>query len=201
MHVNECLHPFSAKKSELGIDGFGVSVTTMEEVFLRVRDGTAESIEHRYVLNNVLSLLLWLLSHCLIQWFWHLALLISDSVSDFRLHHTKTLVHQPSYFHSQHTTPASSSQHVESTLATSKKQIEQCLNRTLEHQKCIHVLVEVGLKLANPCIYQAPIQIVTLALFSGLSNSMPCWQRDSTQLCGCGQSPYSSCWYPSAQSW
>jgi len=58
MHVNECLHPSSAKKTELGIDGFGLSVTTMEEVFLRVRDGTAESIEHRYVLNNVLSLLL-----------------------------------------------------------------------------------------------------------------------------------------------
>ena len=73
MYINECessLHPFSAKKDELGIAGFGVSVTTMEEVFLRVRDGTAESIEHRYVHTACYCLLI-----CILL-FWHLALVV-----------------------------------------------------------------------------------------------------------------------------
>ena len=37
----------SARKSELGIAGFGISVTTMEEVFIKVGEGTDESLERR----------------------------------------------------------------------------------------------------------------------------------------------------------
>ena len=37
----------SARKSDLGIAGFGISVTTMEEVFMKVGEGTDESLERR----------------------------------------------------------------------------------------------------------------------------------------------------------
>ena len=38
-----------ARKSDLGISGFGISVTTMEEVFIKVGEGTDESLERRYI--------------------------------------------------------------------------------------------------------------------------------------------------------
>ena len=38
----------SAHKAEYGISGFGVSVTTMEEVFIKVGEG-ANTMEARYV--------------------------------------------------------------------------------------------------------------------------------------------------------
>ena len=37
----------AANKSDLGIAGFGISVTTMEEVFLKVKEESDESIESR----------------------------------------------------------------------------------------------------------------------------------------------------------
>ena len=37
----------SARKAELGISSFGVSVTTMEEVFMKVREGTEKTLESR----------------------------------------------------------------------------------------------------------------------------------------------------------
>ena len=43
-----CLYTV-AHKDELGIAGFGISVTTMEEVFIKVGEGTDESLEHRYL--------------------------------------------------------------------------------------------------------------------------------------------------------
>ena len=42
---------FAARKQDLGIAGFGISVTTMEEVFIKVGEGTEETLEHRCVLN------------------------------------------------------------------------------------------------------------------------------------------------------
>ena len=39
----------TARKSDLGIAGFGISVTTMEEVFIKVGEGTDETLEHRYI--------------------------------------------------------------------------------------------------------------------------------------------------------
>ena len=44
----DCLY-IVAHKEELGIAGFGISVTTMEEVFIKVGEGTDESLEHRYL--------------------------------------------------------------------------------------------------------------------------------------------------------
>ena len=43
------LHSFfpSARKEELGISSFGVSVTTMEEVFMKVGEGTEMTLETR----------------------------------------------------------------------------------------------------------------------------------------------------------
>ena len=47
---NESLFFWSlARKSDLGISGFGISVTTMEEVFIKVGEGTDESLERRYI--------------------------------------------------------------------------------------------------------------------------------------------------------
>ena len=40
-----------ARKTELGIAGFGISVTTMEEVFIRVGEGTDETLQHRCACN------------------------------------------------------------------------------------------------------------------------------------------------------
>ena len=40
---------FAARKAELGISSFGVSVTTMEEVFMKVGEGTEETLETRWV--------------------------------------------------------------------------------------------------------------------------------------------------------
>ena len=42
-----CVFVCKARKSELGISGFGISVTTMEEVFIKVGEGTDESLERR----------------------------------------------------------------------------------------------------------------------------------------------------------
>ena len=42
------MYPYTARKSELGIAGFGISVTTMEEVFIKVGEGTEETLEQRY---------------------------------------------------------------------------------------------------------------------------------------------------------
>ena len=41
---------YLARKKELGIAGFGISVTTMEEVFIKVGEGTDETLERRCVL-------------------------------------------------------------------------------------------------------------------------------------------------------
>ena len=43
-----------ARKTELGISGFGISVTTMEEVFIKVGEGTDETLERRYTISNSL---------------------------------------------------------------------------------------------------------------------------------------------------
>ena len=37
----------AAEKEDLGISSYGISVTTMEEVFMKVREGTDESLKHR----------------------------------------------------------------------------------------------------------------------------------------------------------
>ena len=50
----------SDQKSALGIAGFGVSVTTMEEVFLRVKDGSDESIDSRFVIFDVCIITLYM---------------------------------------------------------------------------------------------------------------------------------------------
>ena len=42
-----------AHKTELGIAGFGISVTTMEEVFIKVGEGTDESLDQRYIICSV----------------------------------------------------------------------------------------------------------------------------------------------------
>ena len=47
MFLSPCLH--AARKAELGISSFGVSVTTMEEVFMKVGEGTEETLESRWV--------------------------------------------------------------------------------------------------------------------------------------------------------
>ena len=44
----------SARKAELCISSFGVSVTTMEEVFMKVREGTERTLKSRYVGVSVL---------------------------------------------------------------------------------------------------------------------------------------------------
>ena len=41
------LYTTTGRKEELGLAGFGVSVTTMEEVFLKVKDESDEGIESR----------------------------------------------------------------------------------------------------------------------------------------------------------
>ena len=41
------IHVFAARKDELGIAGFGISVTTMEEVFIKVGEGTDETLQER----------------------------------------------------------------------------------------------------------------------------------------------------------
>ena len=38
----------AAQKENLGIAGFGISVTTMEEVFIKVGEGTDETLDERY---------------------------------------------------------------------------------------------------------------------------------------------------------
>ena len=38
-----------ARKAELGISAFGVSITTMEEVFMKVGEGTDEALDARCV--------------------------------------------------------------------------------------------------------------------------------------------------------
>lgn len=37
----------AAQKEPLGIAGFGISVTTMEEVFIKVGEGTDETLDER----------------------------------------------------------------------------------------------------------------------------------------------------------
>ena len=37
----------AAQKEQLGIAGFGISVTTMEEVFIKVGEGTDETLDER----------------------------------------------------------------------------------------------------------------------------------------------------------
>ena len=130
VHVNEWenlynfLHPFSAKKGELGIDGFGVSVTTMEEVFLRVRDGTAESIERRCVLNNVLS---WL-------WLFQIQSLTSGCITP---KHLSTSLHT-SIPNTQLQLPVASMWNLLWPQVRNRlNNAGYCLNRTLEHRKCI----------------------------------------------------------------
>ena len=45
----------SAHKAEYGISGFGVSITTMEEVFIKVGEGLDEALEGRLI--NISKLL------------------------------------------------------------------------------------------------------------------------------------------------
>ena len=40
---------FLAHKAEYGISGFGVSITTMEEVFIKVGQGMDETLEGRLI--------------------------------------------------------------------------------------------------------------------------------------------------------
>ena len=47
LYANWCLSCFVAEQKSLGISSFGVSVTTMEEVFMRVGQGTDETLETR----------------------------------------------------------------------------------------------------------------------------------------------------------
>lgn len=37
----------TARKGELGVSSFGVSITTMEEVFMKVGEGTDEGLDSR----------------------------------------------------------------------------------------------------------------------------------------------------------
>ena len=39
---------FSAHKAEYGVSGFGVSVTTMEEVFIKVGEGFDHNLKGKY---------------------------------------------------------------------------------------------------------------------------------------------------------
>ena len=45
-HITVCVH--AARKVELGVSSFGVSITTMEEVFIKVGEGTDETLETRF---------------------------------------------------------------------------------------------------------------------------------------------------------
>jgi len=45
---------YLAHKTEFGISGFGVSVTTMEEVFIKVGEGVEEQAEQYATLNYCL---------------------------------------------------------------------------------------------------------------------------------------------------
>ena len=42
-----CLFFFPAQKVGLGVSSFGVSITTMEEVFMKVGEGTDEALDDR----------------------------------------------------------------------------------------------------------------------------------------------------------
>ena len=42
----------TAQKSELGVSSFGISVTTMEEVFIKVGEGSVKKMEDRYDYNG-----------------------------------------------------------------------------------------------------------------------------------------------------
>ena len=46
-------------KESLGIASFGIAVTTMEEVFIKVGEGTDEALKSRYNKNGVVLLLLY----------------------------------------------------------------------------------------------------------------------------------------------
>ena len=37
----------TAEQGELGVSSYGISVTTMEEVFMKVREGADETLSHR----------------------------------------------------------------------------------------------------------------------------------------------------------
>ncbi len=43
-----CVRVCIARKIELGVSSFGVSITTMEEVFIKVGDGTDDTLETRF---------------------------------------------------------------------------------------------------------------------------------------------------------
>ena len=45
-----CVCVCVAEQEGLGISSYGISVTTMEEVFMKVRDGADKSILHRYAM-------------------------------------------------------------------------------------------------------------------------------------------------------
>lgn len=48
MHMHACTHThLIGRKAELGVSSFGVSVTTMEEVFMKVGEDTDETMEER----------------------------------------------------------------------------------------------------------------------------------------------------------
>jgi len=54
LYVKLCTHfififIFSAHKAKYGISGFGVSVTTMEEVFIKVGEGFDHTLKGKYV--------------------------------------------------------------------------------------------------------------------------------------------------------
>ena len=55
-----------ARKTELGISGFGISVTTMEEVFIKVGEGTDETLDQRYILGFIVVSIVICLTTCLI---------------------------------------------------------------------------------------------------------------------------------------
>jgi len=48
-HFPELFDTLQSRKAELGISSFGVSVTTMEEVFMKVGEGTEETLETRVI--------------------------------------------------------------------------------------------------------------------------------------------------------
>ena len=39
----------TAEQGDLGVSSYGISVTTMEEVFMKVREGADETLRHRYI--------------------------------------------------------------------------------------------------------------------------------------------------------
>ena len=41
------MHMSSAERDVLGVSSYGISVTTMEEVFMKVREGADETLRHR----------------------------------------------------------------------------------------------------------------------------------------------------------